>query len=77
MCHYLIGKGYSAIYDPFEIPIPMLMTHYNYQMKATKADINMEFQGQTLLTQLQAGDKEAIKHYRQYVEMLTRPDQIK
>lgn len=54
----------------------MLITHYKYQLKAMKADINMEFQGQTLLTQLQAGDKEAVKHYRQYVEMLTRKDQI-
>lgn len=77
MCHYLIGKGYSNIYNPFDIPIPMLITHYKYQLKAVKSDMNMEFTGQTLLTQLQNGDKEAVKHYRTYVEMLTRKDQIK
>lgn len=76
MCHFLVSRGFNFI-DPFEdLSVGQLVTMNKYQQKLIKRESLNKITIAMVIENGKSGTEEGKKVYQQFLNDLTRQDQI-
>lgn len=76
MCHYLMGKGFGNLFNPWHLPVRQLITYYKYQKVQDFSRMLEDIQVQKGVLYAINGGKEGVEALEKLEKYLKREDHI-